>query len=232
MIKQTRAHVDQIIPLTDNILKLILIPEHYIHYEAGQYLQIIIGDERISYSIANAPLGAHKYELHIRHQGNPYDQPLFNEIKEQGIVTISLPYGDCHINKLQSDLPIIFLAAGTGFAPVKAMIEQLMATTDQRGFELYWGARSQSDLYMDEQVKQWQTHVANFNYFSLVPVSGSKKTLASMLINQHRSDLANYQIVLAGPFDMVYSTRDRLCAKGVMADRLYSDAFSFEDKRS
>ncbi|MFC3908342.1 NAD(P)H-flavin reductase [Legionella dresdenensis] len=215
-------------PLTDSILRLHLIPEQYIDYEPGQYLQITSAGERLSYSIANAPLGSHKYELHIRHKGNPYQQPLFKEIRESGSVTISLPYGDCHLNRLDTGLPIIFIAGGTGFAPIKAMIEQLLATGDKRQFELYWGARSQSDLYLDEQVQKWQTHVSNFSYFSQHSDRNQKDALAKSVLKQHGHDLANYQIVFAGPFDMVYSVRDKLLDHGIERSRLYSDAFSFE----
>lgn len=229
----TRAQVERISPLTDSIIELILIPDTYQDYQPGQYLQISCGNEFLSYSIANAPLGSHKYELHIRHdKNNHYYQALFAEIKQEGAVYIRLPLGDCHLNKLTSESPIIFIAGGTGFAPVKAMIEQLLASGDQRPFELYWGARSQSDLYMDEKVRQWQTHVSYFRYFSLLPSGSTKEKLATLVMNQHPQDLSNYQIVIGGPFDMVYATRDTLLQAGVTQSQLHSDAFSFEEKRS
>ena len=137
---ETTAQVIRISPLTDHIIELLLAPEHYIDYQAGQYLQLLSKNECLCYSIANAPLGAHNYELHIRHEhSNPYDQPLFAEMKQRGLVDLRLPFGSCHLNNLDSKLPIIFIAGGTGFSPVKAMIEQLLATGDQRIFSLFWG---------------------------------------------------------------------------------------------
>ncbi|MDP1602472.1 MAG: NAD(P)H-flavin reductase [Legionella sp.] len=228
----TTAHVERISPLTDSIIELVLAPDTYIDYEAGQYLQISSGKELLSYSIANAPLGSHKYELHIRHdKTNPYNEALFAHIKEFGRVTIHLPLGDCHINKLQPNVPIVFIAGGTGFAPIKAMIEQLLATGDSRSFELYWGARSQSDLYMDEKVRHWQAHVSHFRYFSLLPNSNPKEKLSTRVISEHKGQLKDYQFVIGGPFDMVYATRDALVAEGVSPSQLYSDAFGFEEKR-
>ncbi|RUR11272.1 NAD(P)H-flavin reductase [Legionella septentrionalis] len=222
------ARVDSISPLTDSIVQLILIPEQYVDYQAGQYLQILVGDEAYSYSIANAPLGSRKYELHMRHsRENPVVDNLLAQIKRDARVTIRLPLGKCHVHRLHTGKPVIFIAGGTGFAPVKAMIEQLLITREQRAFELYWGARSKSDLYMDEQVLQWQKHVQHFQYFSLLS-DVSKDTLASRVITRHRQDLAHWDIVMSGPFDMVYSTRDALLTHGAQAENLFADAFEFE----
>lgn len=228
--KIVQAQVETIAPLTDSIMQLVLNPVEYVSYQAGQYLQILLGDDELSYSIANAPLGSHKYELHIRHSHeNPYNQQLFSHIKEHGEVTIRLPYGQCSINELEIDRPILFVAGGTGFAPVKAMIEQLLATSDPRSFELIWGARSRSDLYMDEKVTHWQNHASRFRYVSLIS-DESKETLASCVLTRHLNDLNDWQIVLSGPFDMVYSTRDVLVSNGVLPSHLFSDAFAFESR--
>lgn len=223
-----KAQVEQISPLTDSVLQLILRPKQYTHYVAGQYLKIILGDESFSYSIANAPLGSHKYELHIRHsRDNAYHQALFSEIKRDGVVRIDVPFGTCELTKLHPKKPILFIAAGTGFAPIKAMIEQLLADGDSRVIELYWGARSKSDLYMDDMVLQWQSHVSNFRYFTQISEI-NKDTLASMILERHIEDLSLWQIVLSGPFDLVYSLRDALLAHGVERNNLFSDAFDFE----
>ncbi|WP_298621860.1 NAD(P)H-flavin reductase [uncultured Legionella sp.] len=228
--KTVHAQVDAISPLTDSIIQLVLAPDEFVPYQAGQYLNILLGDEEFSYSIANAPLGAHKYELHIRHSlDNPCNLRLFAHIKEHGSLTLRLPYGTCSINELDAQRPILFIAGGTGFAPVKAMIEQLLATTDNRAFELLWGARSRSDLYWDEKVIYWQKHVSHFKYCSLLS-DESNDTLASCTLARHPDDLNEWQIVLSGPFDMVYHTRDVLVSNGVSAKHLFSDAFSFESR--
>ena len=228
-IKQTIARVESITPLTDSILQLILTPQNYIDYQAGQYLQIITENEEVNYySIANAPLGSHKYELHIRHRcDNPSNQMLLADIKRKGNVQLRLPLGTCDLSHLHADKPILFIAGGTGFAPIKAMIEQLLAEGEPRRFELFWGARSQSDLYMDEKVSHWQTHVRHFQYFSQLSET-SKKTLVSNVLSRHQHDLNDWQIVISGPFDMVYDTRDRLLSHGALIENLFSDAFEGE----
>jgi CDP-4-dehydro-6-deoxyglucose reductase len=228
----TQAKVVEVTPLTDSILQLVLVPDDYVEYQAGQYLQILLNDEALSYSIANAPLGSHRYELHIRHsETNPFNQLLFAQIKQSGVVQLKLPLGNCSINHLHPEKPILFIAGGTGFAPIKAMIEQLLSSTDKRPFELFWGARSQSDLYMDEKVNNWQSHVSHFKYFTLCSNQGDD-SLASLVLSRHKEDIKKWQIVISGPFDMVYNVRDMLVASGVSQKDLYSDAFSFESKGS
>lgn len=226
--KIIQAKVQQITPLTESIIRLVLEPEHYQPYQAGQYLNIIVGSEELSFSIANAPLGAHQYELHIRH--NPHfsnSVELFKGIQTSGAVQIKLPFGTCSIDKIDANKPIIFIAGGTGFAQTKAFIEYLLANDDPRPFELYWGARSQADLYLEEQVKTWALHVQRFYYYPII--SDSKQdNLASKVIGKHKKDIFQWQIILSGPFDMVYSARDLLLHHGVSKNNLYSDAFQFE----
>ncbi|MFA6302571.1 MAG: NAD(P)H-flavin reductase [Legionella sp.] len=231
MSKQTFfAEVESFTPLTDSIVRLVLKPEHYVDYQAGQYLNILVDEEELSYSIANAPLGSHKYELHIRHsRDNINNQKLFAQLKMQGKARISLPFGECSMDKLDLKRPIIFIAGGTGFAQVKSMIEQLLASDDARSFELYWGARSQADLYLDEKVKQWQAHVPRFKYVSLIS-DEVKDRLGHTVVAHHGQDLAQWQIVLSGPFDMVFNARDVLLQQGIAANNLFADAFSFESR--
>lgn len=228
--KIIQAMVEEIVPLTDSIVKLVLTPNEFVNYQAGQYLQILCAGQALSYSIANAPLGSHKYELHIRHSlDNPYNQQLFTHIKQQGVVALQLPFGECSLGHLDKQRPIMFIAGGTGFAPVKAMIEQLLADADPRFFELFWGARTRSDLYLDEKVQSWQAHVAHFTYCSSL-TDEHTESLASSILTKHAQDLGQWQIVISGPFDMVYGIRDILLQQGASPEYLFSDAFSFESK--
>lgn len=224
------AEIESISPLTDSILSLILNPEHYVQYEAGQYLQILSRGQPYPFSIANAPLGSHKYELHIRHSPeNAAIDTMLSDMREEGSVNIRLPFGHCHLKTLHPDKPILLIAAGTGFAPIKAIIEQLLASGDQRQIALFWGARDQSDLYLDEKVIQWQNHVGHFRYHTLLS-NVSQESLSSMVLAHHQKDLSDWQIVISGPFDRVYQTRDLLLAQGAKPEYLFSDAFYFENQ--
>ena len=226
--KEITAKIGEMVPLTDTILQLTLIPEQFIDYQPGQYLQIFWQDQALSYSIANAPLGTHKYELHIRHsRDNTVTKTMLETLARQGEVQLRLPMGNCCLTAFPDHKPLSFLAAGTGFAPVKAMIEQLLFQGDQRPCRLFWGARALNDLYMDDKVKQWQAHVAQFEYYSLI-ATGGQPTLVDLLLGQAFADLDRQTLVLSGPFDWVYQMRDTLVAAGVDVSHLHSDAFSFE----
>ncbi len=223
-----RARVSQITPLTDTIVQVILTPEQYIDYIAGQYLELIVGDEACAYSIANAPLGTQKYELHIRHSGdNSFYHALMAQMKQCSWVDIRLPLGLCHIDNLGTERSLLFLAAGTGYAPINAIMEQLLARGDGRSFYLYWAARTQQDLYLDEKVQRWAAHVPHLSYKPMLP-DFSKLTMGEQVINDLGDDLMAMNIVISGPFDMVYATRDTLMNAGVYRDQLFSDAFAFE----
>ena len=153
--QETTAHIEKLAHFTYSILHLTLTPERFIDYHAGQYLQILLKNAELCYSIANAPLGSQQYELHIRHNhDNPMDQHLLNELHQQKSLTLRLPLGQCNLAQLHRNKPILFIAAGTGFAPVHAMMEQLLASHFQHPLKLIWRARTKNDLYLDKKIRQ------------------------------------------------------------------------------
>ena len=223
--KKTIALVKSITPLAENIYKIILAPNDYIDYHAGQYLQVNLNDNQLSFSIANAPCSLKQYELHIRHNPqNMLNQQLFQEINNKIPLSISLPFGICHVKHLQPNKPILFIAGGTGIAPIKAMIEDLVANKKTDKLELFWSARSQADLYMEEKISHWQLNALNLKYYPLNS-NQNELPLAKMVLEKHQHDLNDWQIVLSGPFEMVYHIRDNLLAHGALESNLFSDAF-------
>ena len=219
------AKVKSINSLTPTIFKYYLTPARYVNYFAGQYLQIIIADNAYSYSIANPPLNKDHYELHIRHSSN-------NQVKmsllENSEVQIKLPFGDCYLGNMHKTMPIIFIAVGLGFAPIKAMLEQLFANCDNREKQLYWGVRVKRDLYMHDMVQDWQISDKNFIYNSYIDQE-SEDSLIAQVIRDNKGNLSKYQIVMCGPFELIYKMRDLLLENGVKKKNMYSDAFSFEN---
>ncbi len=225
----TTAEVTQAIPLSNRLLRVILTPEHYIDYQAGQYLEIISSQpkEKLYYSIANAPLGSKTYELHIRHQPNHTEQQhVLDKITKQGRITLSLPHGDCTLAALAPKTPILFIASGTGFAPIKAMIEQHLINGSNQPLTLYWRARAQADLYLDEKVLTWEKHVPHFQYVPYITTQ-EKISLIEHIKSHLRKTLLAHQIVLAGPFDFVLTLKDELLKVGIPKTQLFSDVFAF-----
>jgi CDP-4-dehydro-6-deoxyglucose reductase len=229
-MKWIGAKLLKITPLTNTIILVELEPDEYVPYRAGQYLQLKAGERQGYFSIANAPLGTQKYELHIRHdQTNRFSQDVLKHLQEYGIVDVQLPMGKSHIGYLGRTQPIIFVAGGTGFAQIKGVIEQLLYSDDVRVFECYWGAKEQSDLYWQNRLRDWQTHVKTFEHLALFEGKNSYGMIDA-IAKRHQQRLFEYQFMISGPFEMVYACRDQLLALGISAASIHSDAFEFEDK--
>lgn len=239
--KNIIASVIQVIPLTRTILQVFLELPEPLSYQAGQYLKVVMNDgQQIPLSIANAPLGGRRLELHIRHTPeNPSSVQLLSSIQQQGILNIVAPFGQCTVVTLKSEYPVIFMARGSGFAPIKAIIEQLLATGFEQPIHLYWGFRNMGDQYLDELPQTWTHHLENFQYTpvlcpdelhpscsqSILAWNGRFGDLMDVIITDY-VDLSPFQILAAGPFDMILKARDQFMRHGLKVENMYSDAFS------
>lgn len=231
-MKWMHAKLIQITPLTNTIVRIELEPEDYISYRAGQYLQLKAGDKLGYFSIANAPLGTKKYELHIRHeQNNLFSQELLKYLQQYGHLEVNLPMGKAHIGYLDRNKPIIFIAGGTGFAQIKSVVEQLLYSDDPRSFECYWGAKEHSDLYWQKRLQDWQERVKTFTHLALFEGKQSYGMIDAMYA-RHQQALQEFQFLISGPFEMVYACRDQLVNLGIHSTSIHSDAFEFESKSS
>lgn len=227
--KRTKAYVREVRPLTDSILCVRIEPETFIPYEAGQYLQLETPEGLLAYSIANAPLGSSYYELHIRHAGTqPFTREPCKTLSSHREVYLHLPFGTCHYRRLAAYKRIIYIAGGTGFAPVKAMLEYAFATGEPRHCALYWSAKKKNDLYW-EPIQHWAEHTEHFQYTPILLATPSiEPVLTAVMRDVPEKDLGHVAVVLAGPFDMVYKMRDGLLEAGFLAEHVFSDAFEFE----
>lgn len=206
--------------LNSEILQAILLPEHYIDYSAGQYLQLLHPDyKNLFYSIANASNGQ-TYELHIRE-----NIPLTQILLKQKQLTITLPYGECTWEKLGLNTPILLIAGGTGFAPIHAILEQIFSAQQIRPITLIWVVRTTEDLYYHQQLLNLQCRYSFFKYYACI---SSQFTLSQFMTQHNLPQLIQSHVVLAGPFNMVYALRDELVKLSVPIKQIHSDAFSFE----
>ena len=140
------------------IVRLQLPANEVFRYRAGQYVEFILRDgSRRSYSMANAPhtqADSPGIELHIRHMpGGKFTDHVFGAMQAKEILRLEGPFGSFFLRE-ESARPIVLLASGTGFAPIKAIIEQLEFTASQRAAVLYWGCRSRADLYLHDWAEQ------------------------------------------------------------------------------
>ncbi|HSM20747.1 MAG TPA: CDP-6-deoxy-delta-3,4-glucoseen reductase, partial [Rubrivivax sp.] len=153
------------------VLRLQLPANQNLQFHAGQYVEIILqGGARRSYSMANAPhnLGSPPaIELHVRHMpGGRFSDHVFGAMKERDILRMEGPFGSFFLRE-DSAKPIVLLASGTGFAPIKAIVEHMRMKHLTRDAVLYWGCRRRADLYMHDWCVQQAAEMPHLRY---VPV--------------------------------------------------------------
>ena len=138
------------------LLELKLPPHEKFEFLAGQYLDFLLRDgRRRSFSMANSPSSDVGIELHIREvPGGFFTAQVFNEMKEKDMLRIQGPFGTFLLRN-DSSRPVIMIAGGTGFAPLKSMLEEVREQGCDRPIHLYWGARAARDLYFDKELKLW-----------------------------------------------------------------------------
>ena len=167
-IMPTKVHKKEF--LADDVVRLYLkLPDsERLQFLAGQYVDILLKDGRKrSFSIANAPHDDAYIELHIRHvDGGDFTGYVCDELQEKDILRIEGPHGSFFLRE-ESRRPMIFVAGGTGFAPIKGIIEHILAENLDLPMHLYWGVRDHKDLYLADLAQKWAKHIPNFHF---VPV--------------------------------------------------------------
>jgi CDP-4-dehydro-6-deoxyglucose reductase, E3 len=220
------------------ILKLQLPANQNLQYRAGQFIEIILRDgARRSYSMANAAhlLGSPpSLELHLRHMpGGKFTDHVFGQMKEKEILRIEGPFGSFFLREASAK-PIVLLAAGTGFAPVKALIEHMQLRAINRPTLLYWGCRTRDGLYLHDWAEATAALMPNLRY---VPVLSENRDadwrgrtgLVHRAVMADLPDLSDYQVYACGAPLMVESARaDFVAHCGLAADEFYADAFTSE----
>ncbi|MGA0610010.1 CDP-6-deoxy-delta-3,4-glucoseen reductase [Caldimonas sp. KR1-144] len=219
------------------VLRMQLPANLQFRYHAGQYVEFILRDgTRRSYSMATAPHNAHGgIELHIRHMpGGKFTDHVFGAMKEKEILRLEGPFGSFFLRE-DSTKPIVLLASGTGFAPIKAIIEQLQFKHSEREAVLYWGCRSRADLYLNEWAQEAAISMPRLRY---VPVLSEPKPedawqgrtgLVHHAVMADLPDLSGWQVYACGAPVMVESAqRDFVARCGLPADEFYADAFTSE----
>ena len=221
------------------ILQLQLPANDRLQYHAGQYVEFILRDgARRSYSMANAPhtqVDKPGIELHLRHlPGGKFTDHVFGAMKEKEILRIEGPFGSFFLRE-DSDKPMILLASGTGFAPIKAIIEHLQFTNSQRQAVLYWGCRSQADLYLHDWAMNAAAQMPNLTYIPVLSEpkpedawTGRTGFVHAAVMHDH-PNLMNYQVYACGVPVMVESAkRDFEMKCGLPNDEFYADSFTSE----
>ena len=219
------------------VLRLQLPANDQFQYHAGQYVEFLLRDgDRRSYSMANAPhTQADKpgLELHLRHMpGGKFTDHVFGAMKEKDILRIEGPYGSFFLRE-DSTKPIVMLASGTGFAPIKALIEHMVAKGITRPTTVYWGGRRPVDLYQHDWLA---TQAAALPWLTYVPVVSDalpedgwtgRTGFVHRAVLQDFADLSGHQVYACGAPIVVDSARAEYTAQaGLPEEEFFADSFT------
>ena len=216
------------------LLSLKLPASERMQFLAGQYIDILLKDgKRRSFSLANAPHDDEVLQLHIRHvAGGTFSEYVFSQMQEKAILRFEGPLGTFFVRE-DSDKPIVFLATGTGFAPIKSIVEHALHSGMQRQLTLYWGARHRADIYLYDLPLQWQQDYPNFKFVPLLSQPGPEDQWSGRVghvqdcVLQDYADISGLQVYACGTPSMVEAAHKSLVGAGLPEDEFYSDAFTF-----
>ena len=222
------------------LLRLQLPTNESFSYHAGQYLDFMLPDGlRRSYSMASAaaPLPGATLELHIRHLiGGVFTDRVFGAMKEKEILRLEGPFGSFYLRE-DSNKPIVLLASGTGFAPIKAIIEYMQLKGITRPATLYWGGRRPQDLYLDDWVRSKLDEMPQLRYVPVVSDAlpedqwGGRSGFVHLAVLQDMPDLSAYQVYACGVPIMVESAQRDFAQAGLPPEEFYADAFTSESDK-
>jgi CDP-4-dehydro-6-deoxyglucose reductase len=204
-------------------------------FRAGQYVDFLLPEgRRRSFSIANAPHDAGHLELHVRLvEGGRFTAHVFGGMKERDILRLEGPLGSFYLRE-ESDRPIVLLAGGTGFAPIKSIVEHAIHIGLARPIAVYWGARTREGLYLDDLARSWEGALPGLRYVPVLsdPTPADRWSRRVGLV--HRAlmadlpDLSGHEVYACGAPAMVDAARTDLAAHcRLPADAFFSDAFTF-----
>ncbi len=237
VVKTLPCRVEKLEKRADDVMlvKIKLPANERLQFLAGQYVDFQLKDGRArSYSLANPPHDDALLELHIRHvPGGLFTDRVFTTLKERDILRLKGPLGSFFIRE-DSDKPMLFIAGGTGFAPIKGMLEHAFAEHTERELILYWGVRSLKDLYMAELPQQWQAERPNFSFIPVLSDPAPEDRWQGRTGFVHDAvladfaDLSGYQVYACGAPVMVDSAREAFTrTRGLPEDEFFADSFVY-----
>lgn len=236
VVKVLPCRVARLEQLSHDVVRIFLkLPAaERLQFFAGQYIDILLRDgRRRSFSIANAPHDDEFIELHIRIiEGGLFTGDVFNSLKEKAILRIQGPLGSFYLRE-DSQRPIILVAGGTGFGPIKGIIEHALAEKTARPMHLYWGVKAKRDLYLDALAQGWADSHANFTYTPVLSQpsaddywQGRRGYVPANVLTDF-PELSRFEVYASGPPAMVHASQVAFVGSGLPAEHFYADPFEF-----
>jgi CDP-4-dehydro-6-deoxyglucose reductase len=235
-IKNLPCRVEKLEHLAHDIIRIYLRlpPTERLQFLAGQYIEVLIKDhEPRAFSIANAPYDDEFVELHIRYvKGGLFTDQVFHHMQEKAMLRIRGPLGTFFLRE-DSERPVILIGGGTGFAPLKGMLEHAFETGIRRPLHLFHGVRAKRDLYLGELPGRWVAQHENFRYTPVLsePLpadewSGEQGLVTDSVVRQY-PDLSGNDVYMSGPPVMVQAGHRLFRRHRLDESRFFSDAFAY-----
>jgi CDP-4-dehydro-6-deoxyglucose reductase len=227
--KTVTARVFRLQKLADDVMLVHLrFPAGIrVKFKAGQHLNLILDNgERRDFSMANPPRESDGAQLHIRHvPGGAFTSHVFEKLQRGDTLKLEVPFGDFTLR--DSAKPILFVAGSTGFAPIKAIIEDMFIKDIRRDMTLYWGARTAAGLYSELPAK-WANEHPRFKYVPVIsdqPQPGIRHNLVHKAVLEDHRSLRGFQAYVCGVPVMTQAAQTEFLAAGLPADDFFADAF-------
>ncbi len=214
--------------LTEKVTRILLQADRLpgLSYQAGQYVLIHHQQEQIPFSIACAPNSHYSLEFHMYHPAhNVLANALLHTARQEKKWQISGPMGVCTVDKLTLHEPLIFIAYGTGFAPIKAMLEVLLNLPQIPFIHFYWAMPHAGDFYLLDIIHEWQRQQARFTYTPIV-LAGEKKwhpLIVDEYVLRDYPDLSRHQVYLAAPKAFILTALQAFTEHGLSREKIFSD---------
>lgn len=224
------------------IISLKLPANQRLQFLAGQYIDILLKDgKRRSFSLANAPHDDEVLQIHARnYPGGLFAEHVFTTMKIKEILRFRGPLGSFFLRDTPPEVPIIFLASGTGFAPIKSIFEHVFyqesskdAHQNRHSMTLYWGVRNKSDLYLLDLIAHWQQRHNNFTFIPVLSDAlpednwNGRTGFVHEAVLQDYATLENHQVYACGSPVMVKAAyQDFTALRDLPKDGFYSDVFT------
>jgi len=233
-IKTLPVRVSSLENLTGDVIKITLqlpVAEEF-NFSAGQWVYFLLKDgQKRAFSIANHFTRNNQLEIHVRHAiGGVFTDFVFDQLKQGSLLRIEGPHGTFTFQ--EDKKPILLIAGGTGFAPIKGIMEHIIDLDFQQPIHLFWGSRAKKDLYMESLIEQWISQLG----MKYTPVLSDpepednwdgKIGFVHQAVLNHYPEMNNFAVYMAGPPQMISSARDAFIPAGLSFEMLYYDSFEY-----
>jgi CDP-4-dehydro-6-deoxyglucose reductase len=230
------ALITDITPFCHDVMHLnLVLPEaESFAYRPGQHMNVFLGDgTHRSFSMASAP-NSNQVDFHVRRiPGGRFTEGHLARLQPGDLLDVELPLGTFRYHE-EDYRQLVMVATGTGLSPIKCILESLMDDPDCPPVSLYWGARTEADLYLNDAIREWGSRLYEFQYIPVLSRAGGswqgRRGHVQQAVLQDVGDLAEHSIYLCGSPTMISDAKKAFLDQGASVDHIYVDGFNFQSR--